>query len=117
MRDELGIFDRERADGELENLISLGGPLGLDIRYLLRIDGEDFLPRGGVIAGFLHRHRHIIGIEYKGFDFCQSFCEVGLCDLLDGPLEAEEAALVGGLKSIRAEGDFVSHRGKNGTKI
>lgn len=101
MRDELGIFDRERADRELENLIPLGGALGLEIRYLLRIDGEDFLPRGGVTAGFLHRHRHIIGIEYKGSDFCQSFCEVGLCDLLDGPLAAEEAAPVGGLKRIR----------------
>lgn len=99
MRNELRIFNRERANRELENLKPLSCMLGLCISRLRGVNRKDLLPRRGEATGFLQRNRYEIGFEYAILEFCYSFREVQFYHLLHRPLMTAAPVAGGGLRA------------------
>lgn len=48
MNSEFRAVKRERAESELENLVTFGGVFSFQVAGLRRINGGDTVPRGGV---------------------------------------------------------------------
>lgn len=53
MNSEFGALKRERAESELENLVTFGCVFSFQVASLRRVNGGDTVPRGGVRASVL----------------------------------------------------------------